>query len=143
MLTSRQIWNGCVFSSNLWLIDQSIAVVSPAMALFSSTTAPPYSPPLLRLPDYTNKKTLSFSSPPNSLSFRFSTSNLSRRNPSLSLQSTSSLGNSFHFNSTLLLIIIVCDSVVVVVMAHNYSFAAVGGGGAGYIGDGECVEAFE
>uniref|UniRef100_A0A6N2LYW1 Core domain-containing protein n=1 Tax=Salix viminalis TaxID=40686 RepID=A0A6N2LYW1_SALVM len=64
------------------------------MTLFSSTAAPPCSP-LLRLPNYTNKKSLSFSfsSPPNFLSFRFSTSNLSRRNPSLSLRSTSSLAS--------------------------------------------------
>ncbi|CAK7337800.1 unnamed protein product [Dovyalis caffra] len=58
------------------------------MAFFSSTTAPSNSP-LLRLPNSTTK-TLSFSSSPHSLSFRFSTSNLNRRNPSLSLRSTSS-----------------------------------------------------
>ncbi|KAB5548071.1 hypothetical protein DKX38_011477 [Salix brachista] len=64
------------------------------MTLFSSTTAPPCSR-LLRLPNYTNKKSLSFSfsSPPNFLSLRFSTSNLSRRNLSLSLRSTSSLAS--------------------------------------------------
>ncbi|XP_011021949.1 PREDICTED: iron-sulfur assembly protein IscA, chloroplastic-like [Populus euphratica] len=59
------------------------------MAFFSSTAAPPHSP-LLLSPNYTSTKTLPFSSPPNSLSFRFSNSNLSRRNHPLSLRSTSS-----------------------------------------------------
>ncbi|KAL9356626.1 hypothetical protein Peur_049879 [Populus x canadensis] len=59
------------------------------MAFFSSTAAPPPSP-LLPSPNYTSTKTLSFSSPPNSLSFRFSKSNFSRRNHPLYLRSTSS-----------------------------------------------------
>ncbi|KAJ6737101.1 IRON-SULFUR ASSEMBLY PROTEIN ISCA CHLOROPLASTIC [Salix viminalis] len=59
------------------------------MAFFSSTAAPPHSP-LLPSPYYTSRKTLSLSLPPNSLSFRFSTSNLIRRNHPLSLRSTSS-----------------------------------------------------